>query len=40
VRWRPTVAAEIADRVVRMRDGRIVSADINAAPVDAATIRW
>ncbi|WP_329408058.1 ABC transporter ATP-binding protein [Nocardia vinacea] len=34
------VAAEIADRVVRMRDGRIVSADTNAAPVDAATIRW
>ncbi|WP_433727338.1 ABC transporter ATP-binding protein [Nocardia sp. CA-129566] len=34
------VAAEIADRVVRMRDGRIVSADINAAPADAATIRW
>jgi putative ABC transport system ATP-binding protein len=32
--------AEIADHVVRMRDGAIVSADRNAAPADAATIRW
>ncbi|MGE5694888.1 MAG: ABC transporter ATP-binding protein [Candidatus Sericytochromatia bacterium] len=33
-------AAEIADRVMRMRDGAIVSADRNASPADAATIRW
>jgi putative ABC transport system ATP-binding protein len=32
--------AEIADHVMRMRDGAIVSADRNASPVDAATIRW
>ncbi len=32
--------AEIADHVVRMRDGAIVSADRNASPADAATIRW
>jgi putative ABC transport system ATP-binding protein len=32
--------AEIADHVVRMRDGTIVSADRNTSPVDAATIRW
>ncbi|GAA5057372.1 ABC transporter ATP-binding protein [Nocardia callitridis] len=34
------VAAKIADRVVRMRDGRVVSSDVNAEPADAATIRW
>ncbi|WP_433756789.1 ABC transporter ATP-binding protein [Nocardia sp. CA-135398] len=34
------VAAAIADRVVRMRDGRIVASDINTEPADAATIRW
>ena len=33
-------AAEIADHVVRMRDGEIVSADRNTLPADAATIRW
>jgi putative ABC transport system ATP-binding protein len=32
--------AEIADRVIRMRDGAIVSVDRNASPADAATIRW
>jgi putative ABC transport system ATP-binding protein len=32
--------AEIADHVVRMRDGAIVSADRNASPADAATIHW
>jgi putative ABC transport system ATP-binding protein len=32
--------AEIADHVVRMSDGAIVSADRNASPADAATIRW
>jgi putative ABC transport system ATP-binding protein len=32
--------AEIADHVMRMRDGAIVSADRNASPADAATIRW
>jgi putative ABC transport system ATP-binding protein len=32
--------AEIADHVVRMRDGVIVSADRNDAPADAATIQW
>ena len=32
--------AEIADHVVRMRDGTIVSADRNASPADATTIRW
>ncbi|WP_405166605.1 ABC transporter ATP-binding protein [Nocardia sp. NBC_01499] len=34
------VTAEIADRVIRMRDGRVVSADTNASPVDAANVRW
>lgn len=33
-------AAQIADRVVRMRDGRIVADDTNARPVDAADLRW
>jgi putative ABC transport system ATP-binding protein len=33
-------AAEIADHVIRMRDGAVVSADHNAVPTDAATIRW
>lgn len=33
-------AAEIADRVLRMRDGRVVSDEPNTAPADAATIRW
>ena len=32
--------AEIADRVVRMRDGAIVATDRNSVPADAATIRW
>jgi putative ABC transport system ATP-binding protein len=32
--------AEVADHVVRMRDGAIVSTDRNASPADAATIRW
>jgi putative ABC transport system ATP-binding protein len=33
-------AAVVADRVMRMRDGAIVSADHNTQPADAATIRW
>jgi putative ABC transport system ATP-binding protein len=33
-------AAEIADYVMQMRDGAIVSANHNAMPADAATIRW
>ncbi|MGH3438112.1 MAG: ABC transporter ATP-binding protein [Sciscionella sp.] len=33
-------AAEIADHVMRLRDGAIVSVDYNTAPADAATIRW
>lgn len=33
-------AAEIADQVMRLRDGAIVSVDCNTAPADAATIRW
>ncbi len=33
-------AADVADHVIRMRDGAIVSADRNALPADAATIRW
>ena len=32
--------AEIADHVIRVRDGAIVSADRNSLPADAATIRW
>src|SRR6201988_381403 len=32
--------AEIADQVVRMRDGAIVSNDRNDVPADAATIQW
>ncbi len=32
--------AEVADHVVRMRDGAIVSTDRNASPADAATVRW
>uniref|UniRef100_UPI0035A151E7 ABC transporter ATP-binding protein n=1 Tax=Nocardia terpenica TaxID=455432 RepID=UPI0035A151E7 len=34
------VAAAIADRVVRMRDGRIIADQPNPAPVDAADVRW
>ncbi|MFR9752366.1 ABC transporter ATP-binding protein [Nocardia sp. 004] len=34
------VVAEIADRVVRMRDGRIVATERNTAPTDAAAVRW
>jgi putative ABC transport system ATP-binding protein len=33
-------AAEIADRIIRICDGAIVSADRNTRPADAATIRW
>ena len=33
-------AAEVADHIVRMRDGAIVSEDRNAMPADASTIRW
>jgi putative ABC transport system ATP-binding protein len=33
-------AAEIADHVIRMRDGTIVSAERNSAPADPATMRW
>jgi putative ABC transport system ATP-binding protein len=33
-------AAEVADHVIRMRDGAIASAEPNAAPADAATMRW
>ncbi|WP_225729339.1 MULTISPECIES: ABC transporter ATP-binding protein [unclassified Nocardia] len=32
--------AEIADRVIRMRDGRVVADDRNAVPADAASVRW
>jgi putative ABC transport system ATP-binding protein len=32
--------AEIADYVMQMRDGAIVSADRNSVPADAATLRW
>ncbi|MFI6166283.1 ABC transporter ATP-binding protein [Nocardia sp. NPDC051052] len=34
------VVAEIADRVIRMRDGTVTAEDTNANPVDAATLRW
>jgi putative ABC transport system ATP-binding protein len=34
------VAAEVADHVIRMRDGEIVSAQRNTVPADATTIRW
>ncbi|EME67203.1 ABC transporter ATP-binding protein [Rhodococcus ruber BKS 20-38] len=34
------VAADIADHVVRMRDGVVVSEGRNPTPADAATIRW
>lgn len=33
-------AAQVADHVMRMRDGAIVSAEHNALPADAATVRW
>jgi putative ABC transport system ATP-binding protein len=33
-------AAEIADHVMRMRDGVMVSAHHNTLPADAATIQW
>ncbi len=33
-------AAEIADHVIRMLDGTIVSAERNTVPADAATMRW
>jgi putative ABC transport system ATP-binding protein len=32
--------ADVADHVIRMRDGTIVSADHNPLPAEAATIRW
>ena len=32
--------AQIADRVLRMRDGTIVADEANPAPADAALIRW
>lgn len=32
--------AEVADHVVRMRDGAVVSTERNTSPVDAAAIRW
>ncbi|BBU21429.1 ABC transporter ATP-binding protein [Mycobacterium xenopi] len=32
--------AQIADQVMRLRDGAIVSVDYNTAPADAATINW
>jgi putative ABC transport system ATP-binding protein len=34
------VAAGIADRVIRMRDGAIVADEFNTAPVDAALVEW
>ncbi|MFI9415210.1 ABC transporter ATP-binding protein [Nocardia gamkensis] len=34
------VVAEMADRVIRMSDGRIVGCDVNDRPADAAHIRW
>ncbi|OBF33257.1 macrolide ABC transporter ATP-binding protein [Mycobacterium sp. ACS1612] len=33
-------AAEIADHLIRMRDGKIISSQRNTMPVDASTIRW
>lgn len=33
-------AAEVADRIIRICDGAIVSAGRNTRPADAATIRW
>jgi putative ABC transport system ATP-binding protein len=33
-------ASEIADYVIRMRDGEILSAQRNVSPADAAAIRW
>jgi putative ABC transport system ATP-binding protein len=33
-------ASEIAEHVIRMRDGTIVSAERNSVPADAATMRW
>ena len=32
--------AEVADHVIRMRDGAVVSAGRNTGPSDAATIQW
>lgn len=32
--------AEIGDRLVRMRDGRVVEDALNAAPVDARVVEW
>ncbi|MVU80390.1 ATP-binding cassette domain-containing protein [Nocardia sp. ET3-3] len=34
------VAAGIADRVIRMRDGRVTANEVNANPVAATSIRW
>ncbi|MFI1920224.1 ABC transporter ATP-binding protein [Nocardia sp. NPDC020380] len=34
------VAAAIADRVIRMRDGRVTAEDVNANPAAAESIRW
>jgi putative ABC transport system ATP-binding protein len=33
-------AAEVADHVMRMRDGAVVSADRKTVPADATTVRW
>ncbi|HZQ32612.1 MAG TPA: ABC transporter ATP-binding protein [Mycobacterium sp.] len=33
-------AAEIADHIIQMRDGAVVSTDRNSVPADASTIRW
>ena len=33
-------AAEIADHIMRMRDGAIVSTHRNTVPADAATVQW
>lgn len=32
--------AEMADRVIRLRDGRIVGDDVNTAPTPASELRW